>query len=78
MKKNLFVLVLCFVSLYHFSQNVGIGNNSPQSKLHVSGAIRSDTLIYTGSPVRHLFSAPNGRIYDSLVLPSPADWLING
>ncbi len=59
-----------------WSQNVGIGTNSPLSKLHVAGTIRSDTLIGTG--VRSLFAAPNGRIYDSLVVPSALSWEING
>lgn len=67
MNRILFFIALNLVTLNYFAQNVGIGNNNPQSKLHVSGAIRSDTLIYTGPTVRHLFSAPNGRIYDSLV-----------
>jgi microcystin-dependent protein len=67
MNRILFFIVLNIISINYFSQNVGIGNNNPQSKLHVTGAIRSDTLIYTGSPVRYLFSAPNGRIYDSIV-----------
>lgn len=58
------------------AQNVGIGTNTPLSKLHVAGTIRSDTLIGTG--VRSLFAAPNGRIYDSLVVPSALSWEING
>src|SRR6187549_1094369 len=78
MNKSLFFVVLNIVSINFFSQNVGIGNNNPQSKLHVTGAIRSDTLIYAGPTVRYLFSAPNGRIYDSLVAPAASDWLING
>ncbi|MDP1800919.1 MAG: phage tail protein [Bacteroidota bacterium] len=78
MKKIAFITILIHSCFCIYSQNVGIGNNNPQSKLHVSGAIRSDTLIYTGPAVRHVFSTPNGRIYDSLVVPAAADWLING
>lgn len=77
MKKIALLIILFHISFCFYSQNVGIGNNNPQSKLHVTGAIRSDTLIYTGPTVRHLFSAPNGRIYDSVVVAA-ADWLING
>jgi len=76
MKKIYLIILLLFTIQIVFSQNVGIGNNNPQSKLHVTGAIRSDTLIYTGTPVRHVFAAPNGRVYDSIV--PLADWQING
>ncbi|MES2512508.1 MAG: tail fiber domain-containing protein [Bacteroidota bacterium] len=58
------------------AQNVGIGTSTPLSKLHVAGAIRSDTLI--GPGVRSLFASPNGRIYDSLVVPSTLNWEITG
>lgn len=74
--KNLILLLFTISVFQAFSQNVGIGNNNPQSKLHVSGAIRSDTLI--GPGVRNLFAAPNGRIYDSLVIPSTLNWEITG
>jgi hypothetical protein len=75
MKKCLSVLCM-IVSVPLFSQNVGIGTNNPLSKLHVAGTIRSDTLIGVG--VRSLFTTPNGRIYDSLVVPSALSWEING
>jgi hypothetical protein len=65
-------------TLHSFSQNVGIGTNNPLSKLHVAGTIRSDTLIYIGPGVRTLFATPNGRIYDSLIVPSALSWEING
>jgi hypothetical protein len=77
MKKLL--VILCVVSSGGlFSQNVGIGTNNPLSKLHVAGTIRSDTLIYIGPGVRTLFATPNGRIYDSLAVPSALSWEING
>ena len=81
LQKNKYLIIfslLILTSVKLNSQNVGIGNNNPQSKLHVTGAIRSDTLIYTGTPVRHVFAAPNGRIYDSIVPAALADWQING
>ncbi|MBI2721189.1 MAG: tail fiber domain-containing protein [Bacteroidetes bacterium] len=76
MKRVLFIIALNLLVFCSISQNVGIGNNNPQSKLHVSGAIRSDTLIGMGP--RNLFAAPNGRIYDSLVIPSTLNWEITG
>ena len=71
-------MLLTIASMQGFSQNVGIGTNTPLSKLHVAGTIRSDTLIYVGPGVRTLFSTPNGRIYDSLAVPSALSWEING
>ncbi|MES2512507.1 MAG: phage tail protein [Bacteroidota bacterium] len=75
MKYKITLLILIAVTK-GFSQNVGIGTASPFSKLHVAGAIRSDTLIGVG--VRNLFASPNGRIYDSLVVPSTLNWEITG
>lgn len=73
------LIIFCIISSGElFSQNVGIGTNNPLSKLHVAGAIRSDTLVYVGPGVRTLFATPNGRIYDSLALPSALSWEING
>lgn len=76
MKKVLLSLISLILTDFAFAQNVGIGTNNPLSKLHVAGTIRSDTLIGVG--VRSLFAAPNGRIYDSLVVPSALSWEING
>jgi hypothetical protein len=78
MNYKFFICLLLFsISFIQLkSQNVGIGTNLPLSKLHVAGAIRSDTLI--GPGVRSLFASPNGRIYDSLVVPSTLNWEITG
>ena len=76
MNKTLLSFMFFAVTIFVKGQNVGIGTNSPLSKLHVAGAIRSDTLI--GSGVRNLFASPNGRIYDSLVVPSTLNWEITG
>ena len=78
MKKVLLLTFLSVLTHVLSAQNVGIGTNTPQSKLHVAGTIRSDTLIYVGPGVRTLFATPNGRIYDSLALPSALSWEING
>jgi polyhydroxyalkanoate synthesis regulator phasin len=76
MSKSFLLFVFFVLTHFFFGQNVGIGTNSPLSKLHVAGTIRSDTLIGVG--VRNLFTTPNGRIYDSLVIPSALSWEING
>ena len=76
MNKTLLSFMFFAVTILVKGQNVGIGTNSPLSKLHVAGTIRSDTLI--GAGVRSLFAAPNGRIYDSLVVPSTLNWEITG
>lgn len=76
--RNSLILLFALSVFNTFSQNVGIGTNNPLSKLHVAGAIRSDTLIYVGPGVRSLFATPNGRIYDSLVTPSTLNWEITG
>lgn len=76
--KIIIIILLVTLGLQGLSQNVGIGTTTPLSKLHVAGTIRSDTLIYIGPGVRSLFATPDGRIYDSLVLPSTLNWEITG
>ena len=76
--KTITCILLTFFTYGAFSQNVGIGTINPLSKLHVAGTIRSDTLIYIGPGVRSLFATPDGRIYDSLVIPSTLNWQITG
>ncbi|MBC7695592.1 MAG: hypothetical protein H7141_09120, partial [Burkholderiales bacterium] len=76
MNKTLLFLLFFTITIFVKGQNVGIGTNNPFSKLHVAGTIRSDTLI--GAGVRNLFASPNGRIYDSLVMPSTLNWEITG
>jgi hypothetical protein len=78
MRKPLLLIILVILTNAVSGQNVGIGTNTPLSKLHVAGTIRSDTLIYIGPGVRTLFATPNGRIYDSLAVPSALSWEING
>jgi len=78
MRKALLLVLSMILTFLLPAQNVGIGTATPQSKLHVAGTIRSDTLVYVGPGVRTLFAAPNGRIYDSLALPSALSWEING
>lgn len=78
MRKTLPLLIFIILTHVLSAQNVGIGTPTPQSKLHVAGTIRSDTLVYVGPGVRTLFATPNGRIYDSLALPSALSWEING
>ena len=78
MRRALLLVLSIILTFLLPAQNVGIGTNNPLSKLHVAGTIRSDTLIYVGPGVRTLFATPNGRIYDSLALPSALSWEING
>lgn len=58
MKYLLFFVVL--MSFSSFGQNVGIGTNTPQEKLHVNGAIRSDSLANTDTNV--VVSDVNGTL----------------
>lgn len=60
--KAILLLVIGLASFsYSFAQNVGIGTNSPQDKLHVDGYLRSNALISTSDTLVTLAS-PNGRI----------------
>lgn len=54
------VCLIILVSTISFGQNVGIGTNTPQEKLHVNGAIRSDSLANTDTNV--VVSDVNGTL----------------
>jgi hypothetical protein len=49
-KKLLLLIPVIGMHLFSIAQNIGIGTTSPQEKLHVTGAVRTDSLkIGTGS-----------------------------
>ena len=63
MKKNFLLLLIAHSSwLAASSQNIGIGTNNPQNKLHVAGGFRLDTLTGVGGAglMRH---DANGVVY---------------
>ena len=63
MKRNFLLLLVAHSSwLAAISQNIGIGTNNPQNKLHVAGGFRLDTLVGVGGSglLRH---DANGVVY---------------
>ncbi len=59
---SLLALIVCGATVI-FAQNVGVGTNAPQEKLHVAGSLRvNDDLI----------AYQNGVVYDSLVVGNVA------
>lgn len=66
-KRLLFLLSIPFLSLSVVAQNVGIGTNLPQEKLHVAGALRVDdlqTALATASVTdKMVWVDANGKVY---------------
>jgi hypothetical protein len=44
MRRYLVLFAVCIYSTFSIAQNVGIGVNNPQNKLHIGGGLRLDTL----------------------------------
>lgn len=57
-------LLLCNITTY--AQNVGIGTTTPQTKLHVKGQVRIDTL-QSGTAVDSLVTADNNGVLHKVV-----------
>ena len=62
MRRYLVFIAVCFYSTFSNAQNVGVGVNNPQNRLHVGGGFRLDTLTGVGGAglVRH---DANGVVY---------------
>ncbi len=69
MRKTIRPVLIVVSLMFHcfaLAQNVGIGNNAPQEKLHVTGGILSDSVkIGAGSPMlRTIISSPSALMVD--------------
>jgi len=62
MNKYLFLFTACLYGHFSNAQNVGIGVSNPQSKLHIGGGLRLDTLTGVGG-TGLLWHNPDGVVY---------------
>lgn len=71
MKSLLFVLLCVFSSSYLFSQNVGVGTNTPTEKLEVNGNVKVQNVIASNVNASGFISA-GGTVRRRMVVVLPA------